>query len=328
MIMHVLKAVQFEFDYLVGAQLPDFDLMVRLSDAPVIVIEGDEYLTSPIDPRPKFLHYTPHLSVITGIAWDHMNVFPTWPVYVDQFRQFLVSLDPASARVFAFAGDEVLKQLAKEVEIDISYYHAVTHQNSHQGAIAADSDGHSYPMKFFGMHNFENMQAAWLVCAELGISESDFFTSMQSFSGASMRLEPWIETEDLVVYRDFAHAPSKVKASVEALRQRYPEKRITVFLELHTFSSLNKAFLPQYLGSLNAADQAYVYYSPHTLEMKNLPAISPEFVRECFGGAARIFTNMNALLGEMTPPFSGVHAWMSSGRFDNTQIREIYQDST
>ena len=322
MIMHVLRTCDYDFDYLVGAQLPGFDLMVRLSDAPVVVIEGDEYLSSPVDQRPKFVHYDPHLLVITGIAWDHMNVFPTIENYIDQFRQLLVSLQP-TASVFACGEDARLRQLVIEAGHEDGLYRAFAHRHTSHGAEAVVDD-RSYPVQFFGRHNFENLQAAWLVCRELNVSLGAFLGAMQSFSGAAMRLDKLLERDDLIVYRDFAHAPSKVAATVAAVRARHPDQAITACLELHTFSSLNQAFMPQYLGTMDPADHAHVFYSPHTLQMKKLPPVAPEFVRECFGGAARIHTSMDRLIDALPLPLRGVHLWMSSGRFGGLDFGALY----
>jgi len=325
MIMHVLRQMKRDFDYLVGAQLPDFELMVRLSDAPVIVIEGDEYLSSPVDRRPKFLHYKPHISAITGVAWDHMNVFPTLENYHSQFDLYLESL-PEEAVCFYYEKDKVLINLAEKHSnrLKMTGYKAVKHSYTHYGAVVNDRAGTSHVMQVFGSHNFENMQAARLICNELGIEDGDFFTSMRSFKGAAMRLQEIHSAEDLTVFRDFAHAPSKVKATVHAIRERFQKETVTAIVELHTFSSLNKDFIPQYDSALDSADHRFVYYSPHTLDIKKLPPVSKEEICDAFGGDVEVFTSVEELVQAIRTPYRGVHLWMSSGRFGDFDFLELY----
>ncbi len=325
MIMHVLRNAKSDFDYLVGAQLPDFELMVHLSDAPVIVIEGDEYLSSPLDRRPKFFHYKPHISAITGVAWDHMNVFPTLENYISQFDQYLESL-PDNAVCFYFENDRELKTLAAKHgnRLNLKGYKAVPHSYTHYGAVVTDSEGGSYVMQIFGSHNFENMQAARLICSELGINDHDFFKAMKTFKGASMRLQEIYTSDSLTVFRDFAHAPSKVQATVRAIRERFPKETVTAIVELHTFSSLNKDFIPQYKGALDSADHRFVYYSPHTLEIKKLPPVSKKEICDAFGGNVEVFTSIEDLVKAIPSPYTGIHLWMSSGRFGDFDINKMY----
>jgi UDP-N-acetylmuramate: L-alanyl-gamma-D-glutamyl-meso-diaminopimelate ligase len=325
MIMHALRSTGYDFDYLVGARLQGFDLSVRISDAPVIILEGDEYLSSPVDRRPKFLHYSPQIVVVTGVAWDHMNVFPTYDDYLAQFDALLTNQLENTGEVFAFAGDKSLRALL-EMHPDLTAYRyeAVPHSYRDGKAVVMYAE-QAFPMQFFGAHNFQNLRAAQLVCAQLGVAELRFYEVMQSFEGAAMRLEALKVNSDIVVYRDFAHAPSKVKATVEAVRSRYPVAPLTAMLELHTYSSLNKDFLPLYLHTLSPADTALVYYSPHTLQMKKLPPVSPEEIAGHFGGEVQVFTDIRHLI-EATPWDSGgVHLWMSSGRFAGTDIPSLYQ---
>ena len=326
MIMHVLRDCEIDYDYLVGAQLPGFDRMVRLSDAPVIIIEGDEYLSSPIDRRPKIMHYEPHISCITGVAWDHMNVFPTEEIYHQAFADFLSSL-PDSARSYLYGSDPVLHSLAGSAppSTSIEFYQSVAYDISSNGATARSSSGVSYTMRVFGQHNFENMEAARRICRDLGVEDDTFFKAMQTFEGASMRLQVAIRRDDLVVYRDFAHAPSKVKATVEAVRERHPHRELLAVCELHTFSSLNRAFLPQYKGVLSSADHAVVYYSPHTLQMKKLPEISAQEVSKAFGGGVTVCTSPEEILDKLNSiDHSGAHLWMSSGRFGGIDLQDVY----
>ena len=324
MIMHVLREESLDFDYLVGAQLPGFDLMVRLSDAPVIIIEGDEYLSSPVDRRPKFLHYEPQITTITGIAWDHMNVFPTFEFYVDQFRQYLNSLSE-DGTAYYYENDELLTSLANEtIPCEMVPYHAVRHEIAAGQVEAVDAHGKLYPLQIYGQHNLENMRAAMHICADLGIGEARFLTAMGTFKGAAMRLQPIIESAELIVLRDFAHAPSKVKATTAAVRERYPDRHITALVELHTYSSLNKAFLPEYLNSLQHADRRIVFFSPHTIEMKKLEPISDDEVAEYFGDNVEVYTDPESLWNVISPEENAVHLWMSSGRFGNLDIDKIY----
>lgn len=283
MIMHVLQKSNKEYDYLVGAQLEGFEHMVHLSDADLMVIEGDEYLSSPIDRRPKILHYRPQITAITGIAWDHMNVFPTFEGYVDQFRQYLQSLE-AGSRVFYFAGDPVLRQLVEEFsdKLELKGYPGLAHKPTDGQSSVQVTEGTWTKVPIFGAHNFQNLHAALLICQELGILAADFAKAIQDFTGAARRLELLAKGRGGVAYLDFAHAPSKVAATVQAVREQYPDKPLHVFLELHTYSSLNKDFIPQYAGTLASADVATVYYDPHTFAIKKLPFLEEEQVAAAF----------------------------------------------
>ncbi|MEM1326885.1 MAG: Mur ligase family protein [Bacteroidota bacterium] len=303
MVLHVLQYHDVDFDYLVGAQIEGFELMARLSDAPVIVMEGDEYLSSPLDLRPKIHHYFPHITVLTGIAWDHMNVFPTFENYVDQFRQFL-NMMPTDAKLFYAADDENVRALMAERDEDWSVktqaYEAFDAQLKDGKTELFTSDGTTVPLEIFGQHNLANLKAAFLVCRELGISEAAFMEAVPSFKGAAKRLQLLREEDNFVAYLDFAHAPSKVAATMLAFKNQYPERKLVACLELHTFSSLNKAFLPQYAESLNPADEAYVFYSPHTLEIKKLPPLSKEEIATHFDHPnLQVFTDSAALQSQL-----------------------------
>lgn len=286
MIMHALKANGLAFDYLVGAQLDGFDTMVQLSDAPVMVIEGDEYLSSPIDRRPKFLHYRPHLTIVTGVAWDHINVFPTYGEYLRQFELLLEHLEPGG-KLFYFENDPELSDIVKRSTSNIYAvpYQELPHKIEAGQAWVKTAEQGEIPLQVFGNHNLANLAAARLVCLDLGISEAQFWQAARSFTGAAKRLQALVSGPGFSAWLDFAHAPSKAKATVEAVRQLNPERQLTACLELHTFSSLNKNFLPQYAGTMQNADTACVFYSPHTLEMKKMPALDPEEIRQAFGRA-------------------------------------------
>jgi len=283
MVMHVLKYLKEDFDYLVGAQLDGFETMARFSDAPVTIIEGDEYLSSPIDRRPKFLHYLPDLAVITGIAWDHINVFPDFKDYKNQFLLLAQSM-PASGKLFYYKNDPHLPTIMSDASItcQVIPYEGFTFQIKNNQTILITDSGKEVPLKIFGVHNLENLQAAYLLCLELGIPSTDFFKAIKSFKGAAKRLDFLCKTDTAVAYKDFAHAPSKVKATTEAMKAQYPKRELIACVELHTFSSLNKKFLPHYKNTLAAADRAFVFYSEHTLKMKKLPAIQPADIQKAF----------------------------------------------
>ncbi len=281
MIMHTLKNNGFSFDYMVGSIIEDFDTMVELRDENTLaVFEGDEYLTSPIDPRPKFHLYKPHIGLITGIAWDHMNVFPSFENYVEQFRIFTGMISEA---VVFFEGDTTLAEIVESHKKDVDVYPYT--------AIPASAEGNQsvvthlktrIPLQVFGHHNMQNLAGAMKTCKLLGLSEENFLQAMTTFRGAAKRQEHLAGNDRHDVYLDFAHAPSKVKATTEAFRHQFPGKKLITCLELHTFSSLNAAFLPQYKNSLELADAAMVFYDPAVIEHKKLKMISPEQVKAAF----------------------------------------------
>ncbi|GLR16179.1 UDP-N-acetylmuramate--L-alanine ligase [Portibacter lacus] len=323
MIMHVLKFRDIDFDYLIGAELDGFGSMIRLTDAPIIVIEGDEYLSSSIDRRPKMIHYRPDISIITGIAWDHVNVFKTEIEYNHLFDAFIETHDE-EAPIFAYAEDNNLDILAGKYAKDynIQRYHAL--EKLENGNVVYDNK--QYKIRVFGKHNRANMMAALQVCLKLGIRPPDFFAAISTFKGASKRLEVMHKTDDGVVYRDFAHAPSKVKATVDALKEHFPDRKIVAFLELHTFSSLNSAFLPKYSHSLDSADEAYVYYSPHTLSIKHMPALDKEEVAKAFNKPGiSVLDDKQELQQEIEDLELGksVIVFMSSGNFDKIDVKGI-----
>jgi UDP-N-acetylmuramate: L-alanyl-gamma-D-glutamyl-meso-diaminopimelate ligase len=326
MIMHVLKESGRPFDYLVGARLEGFDTMVQLSDADIIVLEGDEYLSSAIDRRPKFLHYQPHIAVITGIAWDHMNVFPTYESYVSQFRDFLKSIHPGG-EVYYFADDPELAQIVHNDgdHLQCFPYNMFPHETGTEGTHVIHEE-ENVEMPFYGRHNFQNMAAAVKVCQSLGIGIRDTIRALSSFRGASLRLETLVEAGNSIAIRDFAHAPSKLKATVDAVRERFPDKFLIACFELHTYSSLNKAFLPEYANTMAMADFGCVIYAPETLAVKQLPPVSPRDIRSAFNrDDLEIYTDPDLLaarLPELAQP-GMVLLWMSSGRFGGLNIRAI-----
>ncbi|MBS1629411.1 MAG: peptidoglycan synthetase [Bacteroidetes bacterium] len=282
MIMHVLKAAGKDFDYLVGAKVPGFDSSVKLSEAPVIVLEGDEYPASPVEPRPKILFYDPHISVLSGIAWDHINVFPTYENYLSQFEQYLRGMAPGARLIYNAEDSEVDLLVGKNSGHlkAMAYRSPAFHYD--QGVAVLDTPDGPVRVSIFGWHNLLNLEAARLVCQELGVSATEFYEAIAGFGGAARRLERLFERGSILAFRDFAHAPSKLKATISAVREALPDRRIIGVFELHTFSSLNATFLAQYEGAMQAADDAFVFYSHHALELKGLPELSTAEVERHF----------------------------------------------
>ncbi|GAO29194.1 UDP-N-acetylmuramate--L-alanine ligase [Geofilum rubicundum] len=301
MVMHALRDNQIDFDYMVGAQLEGFDTMVRLSkSAKVVVFEGDEYLSSPIDLRPKFLWYRPHLALITGMAWDHVNVFPTIEIYNEQFRLFVDSIIEDGYLTW-FSGDSNLKDMMADFEggLTTEPYGTLATQVE-KGRTQVLHHQQSYPVPVFGNHNMQNMAGAMNICRELGLSEQRFLTSMKTFKGASRRLQVLGQNEHSTVFYDFAHAPSKLKATIDAVKEQFPDRTLVACLELHTFSSLNKTFLPQYRNTMEKADKPIVFYNPEVLKHKQLPALSVAEVSAAFNiPASAIVTSSSQLLAAL-----------------------------
>lgn len=280
MILHVLAKVGIDADYMVGAQLDGFDCMVKLSDAPVAVLEGDEYLASPLDRRPKFHLYRPHVAVITGIAWDHVNVFPTWENYVEQFDLFAQTVEPGG-RLFVAAEDPEAAAVLQRNAVEGEAYGIHPHHIDN-GYTYLHTAGGDQRIEVFGNHNLQNLNAARLACREIGVAEADFYAAIASFPGASRRLERMVSTPETMIFRDFAHSPSKVKATTEAVKQQYPERTLVAAFELHTFSSLNADFLREYRGAMDAADLAWVCWNPDAVAHKKLPPISKSDIEQAF----------------------------------------------
>ncbi|MDY0313856.1 MAG: peptidoglycan synthetase [Bacteroidales bacterium] len=295
MIMHVLKNTGVKFDYMVGANIRGFDTMVNLEDKnEIAVFEGDEYLSSPLDLSPKFHWYKPDIAVLTGIAWDHINVFPSFGNYLEQFDVFIKTINK-NGKLFWFAEDENLKKLVHKNNVENYSYKAFPHVVSKEGQTLVEFDKENYVMSVFGNHNMQNINAARLVCLELGIKEKVFWQTIQSFEGAAKRLQLVKETKNSSFYLDFAHAPSKLKATINAIKNKNPERKLIACIELHTFSSLQGNFIPQYKNTMDEADIAIVYYSHEVLKHKRLPELNENFVKESFGGKVEIFTNTDLL---------------------------------
>ncbi len=326
MILHVLNHWDIDADYLVGAQLEGFDRMVRISDAPIIIIEGDEYLSSPLVREPKFHFYKPHIAILTGVAWDHINVFPTFENYVAQFEKFVTTIEDGGFLAY-YIKDEHLQKIAAKVNRSIRQEAYDTYRYRIENGVTIVNHGEKESrLKIFGDHNLQNMNAARLVCNELELSDDQFFEAIATFTGASKRLELLKQTENSIAYKDFAHAPSKLKATAHALKKLFPKRELIACFELHTFSSLNKVFLPQYKDAMEAADTAYVYFSEHTLEMKRLPMITKEEVSRAFNHPnLKVFTDKNDLLAALnTHHFENKNLlMMSSGTFDKVNLKEL-----
>jgi len=327
MIMHVLRYNQIAFDYMVGAQLDGFDTMVSLSDeAKIAIFEGDEYLSSPIDRRPKFHLYFPDIALLSGIAWDHINVFPTFPFYVEQFQIFADLIEPNGSLVY-FRNDENLKQVAAKSRADIEKLSYESHQSVIVNGITYLVVGdQKIKLQIFGDHNLQNISGAQLVCRQLGLTDNRFYSAIAEFKGAARRLEVLAETENCVVFNDFAHSPSKLKATTEAVKKQFPERKLVACLELHTFSSLKKEFLPQYKNSMDAADLAIVYFNPHTIEHKKLEPITEQQVAEDFDSPGlMVLTDSDKLFA-----FLKTQKWestnlllMTSGNFSGKNLKEL-----
>lgn len=283
MILHVMKYHNIQVDYMVGAQLEGFDTMVHLtSENQFIVLEGDEYLSSPIDRRPKFHLYKPHIALLSGIAWDHINVFPTFENYTEQFKLFIDSILHGGMLVY-FKDDKLLQDLVENSENPIKKYgYSTIPHKIENGVTYLLSDEGKIPLHIFGEHNMQNLAGAQWVCQLIGIDKNEFLEAISSFTGASKRLEKLAENSQGVLFKDFAHSPSKVQATVQAVKSQYPKKKLVACLELHTYSSLNASFLKDYKGTLDQADEAIVFYSPHAVSIKGLTEISEEQIKVAF----------------------------------------------
>ena len=281
MILHVLQNLGIACDYMVGAQLEGFTTMVKLSEAPLIVLEGDEYLSSPIDLRPKFHLYKPHIALLSGIAWDHINVFPTYENYLHQFELFVNKIEANGYLTYCSSDLELTKVVGVNSTITTEAYSLPTHKIEN-GKTYIQYESDFIPLEIFGDHNLKNMMGAYSVCKQLNVTPSNFFNAMSSFKGASKRLEKIYEREGLRVFKDFAHSPSKVKATVKAIKQQFSDCTIVAALELHTFSSLNKAFLGEYQSVMDGVETAIVYFDPKAVAHKKLDDLSIETVLSSF----------------------------------------------
>jgi UDP-N-acetylmuramate: L-alanyl-gamma-D-glutamyl-meso-diaminopimelate ligase len=327
MILHVLQAAGKDFDYLVGAQLEGFETMVKLTkEAPVIVIEGDEYLASPIDRRPKFHLYKANIGIISGIAWDHINVFPTFQNYTDQFKLFIETIQPGGKLVYSKT-DAVLNELVTNdtSKVDKEPY-ALPEHVIENGVTTVIAEGKKYPLQVFGEHNLLNMEAARLVCAELDIKTADFYRHITTFKGAARRLELVGKNESAHFFKDFAHSPSKLKATIHAVKAQFPDRKLIACIELHTFSSLNKDFLSEYAGTMDEADTAIVFIDKKTFEQKMMEPYPAEVVKSAFSKNDLTFFNDPQLLLKVLERINMTNTnllMMSSGNFGGIDIIDL-----
>jgi UDP-N-acetylmuramate: L-alanyl-gamma-D-glutamyl-meso-diaminopimelate ligase len=283
MILHVLNYHEKEVDYMVGAQLEGFETMVHLTkENDFIVLEGDEYLSSPIDMRPKFHLYKPNIALLSGIAWDHINVFPTFEGYVEQFKIFTDSMTNGGIMVYN-EEDTIVKNVVESSENHIKKYPYKTPTYFiENGTTFLETAEGNLPLEIFGKHNLQNLAGAKWICQHMGVDEDDFYEAIASFAGASKRLEKIAENNSTVIFKDFAHSPSKVEATTNAVKEQYLERTVLACLELHTYSSLNAEFLAEYKGALNSADKAVVFYSPHAVKIKQLEEVTEKQIAEAF----------------------------------------------
>lgn len=327
MIMHVLQQCHIEFDYMVGALLEGFDTMVHLShESRLAVFEGDEYLSSPIDPHPKFHHYHPHIAILTGIAWDHMNVFPTFENYVQQFGTFIQNIEPEGSLIY-FEKDKNIQSILNQKPISVK---AIAYQefpyHNRDGITYLHINNQEFPLHIFGLHNIQNLSAAYQACKLVGISDESFFKAIASYKGAAKRLQKIASTSSSLAFMDFAHSPSKLTATIAAVKEQYPDKKIIACMELHTFSSLNAAFLPQYAHCMAKADTSVVYFNPEVVKHKKLPAITTEDVKKGFAQKElNVFTDNKQLVRflEEQNYDNTILLIMTSGNFSGIDIRQL-----
>lgn len=328
MILHVLQQTGKTFDYLVGAQLAGFETMVKLThEAPIMVIEGDEYLASPIDRRPKFHLYKANIAVISGIAWDHINVFPTFNNYIEQFRLFIKTIQPGGKLIYSKTDAVLAKTVSEDTSTGIEKIpYALPEYNITNGLTSVIHEGASYPLQVFGQHNLLNMEAARLVCIQLGINAQAFYKAITTFKGAARRLEMLGKNENASVYKDFAHSPSKLQATIQAVKTQFPERQLVACMELHTFSSLNKDFLQEYAGTLNGADEAIVFIDRKTFEQKKMEPYNSATVKNAFAKDNLLFFSEPA---ELQQYLEKLHIggktllMMSSGNFGGIDLNNL-----
>jgi UDP-N-acetylmuramate: L-alanyl-gamma-D-glutamyl-meso-diaminopimelate ligase len=327
MILHALQEAGKDFDYLVGAQLEGFETMVKLThDAPVIIIEGDEYLASPIDRRPKFHIYKADIGVISGIAWDHINVFPTFDNYIDQFKIFAETIQAGGKLIYSQT-DEVLNTMVSKLNVSVEKLPYVLPEFTIDNGITnVIADGKSYSLQVFGQHNLLNMEAARLVCESLGITKADFYSYITTFKGAARRLEVVGKNDNATIFKDFAHSPSKLTATIQAVKAQFPLRKLIACIELHTFSSLNKEFLDEYAGTMNQANEAIVFIDRKTFEQKKITPYAAETVKNAFANDNLMFFNDPAQLLNYLEKLDITNSnllMMSSGNFGGINLIEL-----
>jgi UDP-N-acetylmuramate: L-alanyl-gamma-D-glutamyl-meso-diaminopimelate ligase len=329
MLLHVVNELRLNVDYMVGAQLEGYDCMVKLSEeAQFMILEGDEYLSSPIDRRPKFHLYKPNTALISGIAWDHINVFPTWENYVDQFRKFCEVIEPGGKLIYN-TEDPTLKSLGEEFsgKLETIPYQTPAYRTTETGTIMT-FDGKEYELQIFGAHNLQNLLGAMRLAESMSISNHDFLNAIRTFKGAGKRLQKVVEKGSFTLFKDFAHSPSKLKATTAAVKEQYPTRNVVACMELHTFSSLRKEFLPLYEGAMNAADEALVYFSPAVVAHKKLEPLTTEQVQQAFGGKVKVVNDTQEVLDFIRAKNwdNSVLLMMSSGNFDGIDYEKLGEE--
>ncbi len=331
MIMHVLKNAGKAFDYLVGAEIEGFELTVSISSAAIIVIEGDEYLSSKLDPVPKFLKYDHHIGVITGIEWDHKNVFPTFDDYTRQFDDFADKTPKAGSLIYC-EEDSLVNIVGSKEREDVRNIPYTAHPAKivNGKTILITKDKEEIPIAVFGKHNLQNIQAAFEVCKAVGIKEEIFYQSIADFKGANNRLTLLAEANQNFVYKDYAHAPSKLKATVNALHYQFPDNKLCVAYELHTFSSLDKEFMKEYKDTLKHVDEALIFINPNNIKLKEGPGYTEDELKTAFNKESlKFFTDLD-LLSDTMIHFKNANtnctfAFLSSGHFNNINLQNISQ---
>lgn len=330
MVLHVLHFHKREVDFMVGAQLEGFDVMVKLTeDNDFMVMEGDEYLSSTLDRRPKILLYRPNIALISGIAWDHINVFPTFENYVHQFELFTESITNGGALIYNSEDEEVVKIVEASQKALKKFPYQTPEHFIEDGITYLQTSEGPVPLEIFGKHNLNNLEGARLICNQLGVMDEDFYEAIQSFRGASKRLELVNRTPEFVAYKDFAHAPSKVISTTNAVKEQYPDRKLVACLELHTYSSLNPEFLSEYRGALDKADEKIVYYNPEALAIKRMQPISPADIQNAFGAPSiQVFTSWEALKNhlENLDKSGKVFLMMSSANFGGIELRSLFSE--
>ena len=327
LVLHVLSTLNIEYDYMVGAQLDGFEVMVKLTDtSKYIVLEGDEYLSSVLDLRPKFHLYKPHIALISGIAWDHINVFKTFENYLKQFEIFINSIEKNGTLIYNELDPE-LKKLVSSNKSNLNYIpYSIPKHKIIDGISFIDINNRLYRLKIFGDHNLQNISGALNICKALGVESEDFYNAITSFNGASNRLELVYKSSDTIIFKDFAHSPSKVKATTEAVRKQFPNRKLISFFELHTYSSLNPLFLEKYRDTLKHSDECYIYYSEKNMRIKRLEPIDSELIIRSFNHSSLTvidnYEKLNKKIYDLDLSNS-VLLMMSSGKFGGLDIDKI-----
>ena len=327
LVLHVLRTLNIESDYMVGAQLDGFEVMVKLTEtSKYIVLEGDEYLSSALDPRPKFHLYKPHIALISGIAWDHINVFKTFESYLKQFEIFINSVEENGTLVYNEL-DHELKKLVSNNKSNLNYIpYSIPKHKIIDGISFINFKNELYRLKIFGDHNLQNISGALNICKALGVESQDFYKAITSFNGASNRLELVYQSSDTIIFKDFAHSPSKVKATTEAVRKQFPNRKLISFFELHTYSSLNPLFLEKYRDTLKHSDECYIYYSEKNMRIKRLEPIDSELILKSFNHSSLTVIDNYEKLNEKIHDLdlsNSVLLMMSSGKFGGLDIDKI-----